>query len=242
MRAGWSRDHGLACRLPGQSPPEMGVEGGGEGEEEEEQGLPGQQEQHGTPGGVIDRLVGHMTVPRLPVLVEAGSTTNTTTAANNNNDNTANTIDIMHIRLLHRRQEGSSQHCLLCRASVKAWSGHGKALDGRGAGGWLEALGRPRRGVEVAAGSSVDLSHPPESPCEPQGASSTSLNQERQARRQEHRDGLLLLRARQSGKATLANPPLPQDAIIGFAMLDTTNTNINANAGKIAVASLFYGH
>ena len=29
MRAGW--DHGLACRLPGQSPPEMGVEGGGEG-------------------------------------------------------------------------------------------------------------------------------------------------------------------------------------------------------------------
>ena len=31
-------------------------------------------------------------------------------------------------------------------------------------------------------------------------------------------------------------------AIIGFAMLDTTNTNINANAGKITVASLFYGH
>ena len=62
LRAGWSRDHGLACRLPGQSPPEMGVEGGGEGgggegEEEEEQGLPGQQEQHGTPGGVIDLLV-----------------------------------------------------------------------------------------------------------------------------------------------------------------------------------------
>ena len=43
-------------------------------------------------------------------------------------------------------------------------------------------LGRPRRGVEVAAaaGSSVDLPHPLESACEPEGAS--RLNQEGQAR------------------------------------------------------------
>ena len=152
MRAGWSRDHGLACRLPGQSPPEMGVEGGGEvggvegggeGEEEEEQGLPGQQEQHGTPGGVIDRLVCHMTVPRLPVLVEAGSTTNTTTAANNNNDNTANTIDIMHIRLLHRRQEGKQPALLAVQGKreslVWPWQGL-RWQGGRGlAGGFREA-------------------------------------------------------------------------------------------------------
>ena len=115
MRAGWSRDHGLACRLPGQSPPEMGVEGGGgegggERKEEEEQGLPGQQEQHGTPGGVIDRLVGHMTVPRLPVLVEAGSTTNTTTT---NNSDIANTINSMFIRLLASSQAGIGQDCWL---------------------------------------------------------------------------------------------------------------------------------
>ena len=120
-----------------------GVEGGGEGEEEEEQGLPGQQEQHGTPGGVIDRLVGHMTVPRLPVLVEAGSTTNTTTAANNNNDNTANTIDIMHIRLLHRRQKWKQPALLAVQGKreslVWPWQGL-RWQGGRGlAGGFREA-------------------------------------------------------------------------------------------------------
>ena len=43
-----------------------------------------------------------MTVPRLPVLVEAGSNTNTTTTTANNSDS-ANTINAMLIRLLHSR-------------------------------------------------------------------------------------------------------------------------------------------
>ena len=74
--------------------------------------------------------------------------------------------------------------------------------------------------------------HPLESACEPQGASSTSLNQEGQeARDQEHHHGLLLLRARQPGKSTrMATPPHPtcllQAAIIGFVMLETTNASI----------------
>ena len=141
LRAGWRWDHGLACRLPGQSPPEMGVEGagggegGGEREEEEEQGLPGQQqEQHGTPGGVIDRLVGHMTVPRLPVLVEAGSnTTNPTT----NNSDIAKTIKSMLIRHLHSSQVGKSQGCWLCWVILKALAGEMQGLrwqGGQGAG------------------------------------------------------------------------------------------------------------
>ena len=102
-----------------------GGEGGGEREEEEEQGLPGQQqEQHGTPGGVIDRLVGHMTVPRLPVLVEAGS--NTTSTATANKSDIANTIKSMLICLLHSSQVGKSQCCRFCRDCPES-IGWGKA-------------------------------------------------------------------------------------------------------------------
>ena len=51
-----------------------------------------------------------MTVPRLPVLVEAGSTTNTTTT---NNSDIANTINSMFIRLLASSQAGIGQDCWL---------------------------------------------------------------------------------------------------------------------------------
>ena len=68
--------------------------------------------------------------------------------------------------------------------------------------------------------------HPLESACEPEGAS--RLNQEGQAqlRDQEHRHGLLLLRARQPGKST-DGKWLLETAIIGFVMLEpATNATI----------------
>ena len=144
-----------------------GGEGGGERKEEEEQGLPGQeqQQQHGTPGGVIDRLVGHMTVPRLPVLVEAGSTTANTTT--NNNSDITNAFNSKLIRLLGSSQVGIGKDCWLCWAILQALAGEGKALDGSRGAGWR--LREAEAGVEVAAaaGSSVDLPHPLESACEP---------------------------------------------------------------------------
>ena len=150
LRAGWRWDHGLACRLPGQSPPEMGVEGGGEGGVEGGGGEGGgggltraqqeeQQQQHGTPGGVIDRLVGHMTSPRLLGLVEAGSNT-TSTATTTNNSDIANTIKSMLISILHSIQVPSSQGSYMCQAILKAGAGEMQGLRWQGKGGvWLEA-------------------------------------------------------------------------------------------------------